>query len=352
MFSVNIPKLLIHTAIVTAVLFAFPLGLPAAAPQGHDPEPDTLTHETGFYYTVQKGDTLWDISRKFFDTPMQWPDLWQHNDQLPNPHWIYPGEKLRLYLKDGVMQVEVVGEMPTGTTGITAPIPTERPYYKYPMIDQVGFIRSPAVAPHGVLFKAKDDKKMISQRDQVYIEPTDDHELLPGQKYTLYRTLTPLGRERKDSDTAYQHYLVGIVEITNQQPDLAVATVVRSFRDIQEGDLLMPYHPKSPKIYLSDNAEGLGGRLLLSEEHHELLGNDMVGFIDKGSQDGVKAGQSYVLYYHERVQETNGIPTRTLPAIEFGSIIVLHTEKATATVLITRSDRDIAPGALFKAAAE
>ena len=33
----------------------------------------TATYQTGFYYTIQKGDTLWDLSQKFSDTPWQWP---------------------------------------------------------------------------------------------------------------------------------------------------------------------------------------------------------------------------------------------------------------------------------------
>ncbi|MEN8690153.1 MAG: LysM domain-containing protein, partial [Desulfobacterales bacterium] len=53
--------------------------------------------ESGIYYTVKKGDTLWDLSRKFADTPYLWPDLWSGNDQIANPHRIYPGQRIQLY---------------------------------------------------------------------------------------------------------------------------------------------------------------------------------------------------------------------------------------------------------------
>ena len=49
---------------------------------------DTVEGETGVYYTIQKGDTLWDLSQRFSDTPFQWPDLWNENRQITNPHQI------------------------------------------------------------------------------------------------------------------------------------------------------------------------------------------------------------------------------------------------------------------------
>src|SRR5512137_992705 len=47
-------------------------------------------------YVIQRGDTLWDLSGKFLDSPWYWPKLWSYNPQIENPHWIYPGNQLRL----------------------------------------------------------------------------------------------------------------------------------------------------------------------------------------------------------------------------------------------------------------
>jgi hypothetical protein len=326
-------------SILTAIIF-FPVRMFAQENK------EIVQQETGFYYTVQKGDTLWDISDRFFDSSWLWPDLWSENRQITNPHWIYPGERIRIFYQKGAQSF--VGKTVSRRQALEKEPQKEALYYYYSPIDKIGFIKKDPVVPLGVIFKVKDDKELISAGDLVFIRSKGDipPSLTAGSKYSVYRTLKPIIDQKTEALIGTQHYLTGIVEITKIEPRFAVARVIQSYRTMEVGNLLMPYKRRSPKIELTQSKKGLNGQLIISEEHENIIGDNDIAFIDKGSRDDVKPGQQYSIYYQEKQRlDTDTKKDVLLTQIVYGTLLVLHTEQTTSTVLITRSDQSINPGA-------
>ena len=119
--------------ILTAFVIVFPSHL-----QAQDTSPalqnrqssigdlEVVETESGIYYTVKKGDTLWDISQRFSNSPYLWPDLWSGNSQIANPHRIYPGERIRLYRRQDVERHSRPVEE-QAPVEVTAPVTEEAP---------------------------------------------------------------------------------------------------------------------------------------------------------------------------------------------------------------------------------
>jgi hypothetical protein len=324
------------------ILLAAPLSLSAA-----EGEP-TVEYQTGFYYTVQKGDTLWDLSQKFSDTPWQWPELWKENNQIANPHRIYPGQRIRLYRRlgtHGYGDGEGGGEhlKKSADDGLKMAKMID---FQYAAIERVGFIRKEPVISHGGIFKVEGRKEMISTGDLVYIRPQENFALMPGKKYTIYRTLKPIVDRQTKKFIGIQHYLAGVVEITIKRPEFVLGRIVAAYRPIKIGDLIMPFQRRLPRLEMNDSPEGLQGQIIESEEHQAMFGESAIAFIDKGAQDGVAPGQLYWIFKQEqyRINPDDKYDV-TLTPVLLGELLVLHTEETTATGMVTDSRNAIHAGA-------
>ena len=303
-------------------------------------------HETGFYYTVQKGDTLWDLSQQFSDSAWLWPEMWRENSQIANPHRIYPGERIRLFRRQGDQKIAAkkVGQPFPEKSSLDDLI-----HYNYTALDRVGFIRKTLVAPHGAIFKVQKTREMIATDDIIYIRPEGGTQLVPGKRYTLFRPLDPIKDRRTNTYIGIQHLLTGVVEITQVQPQYAIGTVIEAYRPIELEDMLMPYYRRLPDVIIKDSPQGLTGRIIDAEDHNVLIGHNMIAFMNKGRKDGVQPGQFYNVYFQvkERIHPKGRTKTLLLP-VDFAELLVIHTEDTTATVIVTNADKEFQPGATFR----
>lgn len=338
-----IPWLFAATVVLTFLVMA------AAASDG---EPSKIELESGIYYTVKKGDTLWDISNRYFNTHWRWPQIWSENQQIMNPNLIFPGERLRLYHQvwDASISPELK-EQPESPSLDQVPVIESR-YYVYSAIHGIGFVKEQPVAVSGQVAQVRADKlfqkTILGQDENIYITPSGNTLLKVGEIYAVYRQPMPV----KDPESknifgvsmniiGFQYYKTGLIRIVESREEYAVAKIEKSFRSIMVNDLLLPYEPLSSKIRLIPGTRDIDGKILMDEEGNEMFGDNAVAYINRGSEDGIQTGQTYAIYDEYTIGSA-------LDAVDFGSLLILHTEATTSTVLILRSDRSIQPPVKFR----
>ncbi len=337
--------------------------------------------ESGVYYTVKKGDTLWDLSKRFNNSAWKWPGMWSDN-KMSNPHLIYPGQKIKLFYRndmerlkklhagmdslknesgktvDAVEPVKMDGGMDTQDSSNTG---LSLPFYRYSKIGGAGFMKEKPSEAHGYIFKVKGpDHLMINKGDEVFIKDMNKKSLVPGAKYYCYQIINPklikkrvaegkklskLDRIVKKTEVGNQHYITGVIQITSLKSGYALGTVIQSYKPIALKDYLIPYTLRSQDITLAPSVEGLSGAIITSEEGESLFGDDKIAFIDKGREDGIKPGQMYNIYYPEEKDAAELIGGKKLfVPVDFASFLVLLAEDHMSTVLITSAYQGVSAG--------
>lgn len=97
----KIRKTIISTMIAALVTSSFAVNADTIKLKLSNDSINHLNEEGIRNYEVKKGDTLWDISERFFKDPMEWINLWRNNNHIKNPHLIYPKDVVKLRLEDG-----------------------------------------------------------------------------------------------------------------------------------------------------------------------------------------------------------------------------------------------------------
>jgi hypothetical protein len=234
------------------------------------------TKETEGLYTIKKGDTLWDISSRFLKDPFLWPKLWERNPYITNPHWIYPGNPVRLTGAEPAKKEEppkAVEERPPVAAKepevkepevekVESPTPPpvekkqeevaevkpevepapveEKPDY-FPEIRSAGFMSYLDYQGIGIILESMEGKNLMAEGDIVYLAMKTSEPILIGNKYTVFRASREIRHPVTERRIGRKYNIIGNVQLIDQHGNFYTAKVIEAFSAILIGDYIQPY---------------------------------------------------------------------------------------------------------------
>ncbi|MCG8551616.1 MAG: LysM peptidoglycan-binding domain-containing protein [Desulfobacterales bacterium] len=328
----------VHEKLFSSLVFLFVVSIFACL-SPLDARESTKTfntdNETGFYYTISKGDTLWDLSQKFYNSQWEWPGLWGMNREIKNPHWIFPGNTIRVYLKPELNTP--APEKPKRTAIET--------WFNYPAIHSTGFIKKEQVPALGTVLREKEGNIMMTVNDVVYISPTGRMPFVTGHRYQIYSTSQVDQKIGPNRYTGIKHLLKADMEIIEVNTQYAAGKIRNAYRDVSSGDLVMDFYPRQPSFEVDEYPDPVDAVLLCSEDKNILVNDYRIAFINKGFEDNIRSGNIYTIKRGKETESVYDVKTGLdIAPVASGRLIVLHTEPASATVMVLSSMQDIHPG--------
>ncbi|MCG8633558.1 MAG: LysM peptidoglycan-binding domain-containing protein [Desulfobacterales bacterium] len=309
-----------------------------------EPQVFDINEDSGFYYTIQKGDTLWDLSQKFYESQWEWPGLWEMNKDIKNPHWIYPGNKIRVYLKPDTRQKFRSAEAAPEQETVQAPQKIT-PTFNYTAIDRIGFIKEEEIDSLGTIIRERDGNLMMSANDIIYIKPAAGSALVPEERYQVFTTEPVNKKFNKKRFKGIKHIIKAEIEVLEATEQYAKALITTSFKDATVGDRIMAFYEREPMLPVQETPPPIDAVIISSEDNTLMVNDYRIAFIDKGKNDDIRPGQMYdVFQTQEKRSAFDGADAIVLDPLNSGRLIVLHTEDISATVMILSSKRDIHPG--------
>ncbi len=271
-----------------------------AAPQASEGVPK-LNANAPESYVVKRGDTLWGIAKVFLRDPWYWPEIWQVNPQVHNPHLIYPGDTLRLVYIDGKPSIVLqrgdgvrveprVRSQPLEGAVTTIPYETVAAFMSKPSVLAEEQIKA---APY--VLATRDTHVVIADGDTVYARGFRSP-AQPGTHYNVVRVGDALRDPDDNRIVGYDGIFTGAGHIT-RGGDPATLIMTESARETEAGDKLfaggidapLDFIPSPPKIKVN-------GRIMAVSDGVSVIGQYQVVVINRGVRDGLAPGNVLAIF--------------------------------------------------------
>lgn len=300
-----------------------------------------LAQESARTYIIKKGDTLWGISERFLKDPYYWPNLWANNPFVSNPHFIYPGQKIKIY--DG--RIEIVPAYPE--KGETPPVPAAETVTAAPEPqDSVtiktrggaeGFVSREELDSAGILIDTVDNRLLMATGDEVFLKIDEPGSVRAGEPFSLFRIAKEVNHPVSGEPLGYQVISLGELQVTKLDGAVATAEIIVAHEEIQRGDRVRPLPPSRSEVSLKRSERELSGYLIAAKGDQVLLGQHDIIYVDLGSEEGLEVGNLLNLSRSRKATELALEDDIQLPDILLGSAVVLETRPHTAAALVLKS---------------
>ena len=324
-------------------------------------------------HTVQRGDTLWDISKLFLNRPWRWPELWGMNlQQIRNPHLIYPGQVLVLIKSDGRARLQIaqpVGGAPTNTVrlsprvrselldnGAIASIPLQ---LIGPFLNEAVVFGSDELALAPRIVATQEGRVLVSRGETAYVRG----DLKGARDFRVFRQAKPLKDPATGEVLGFEAAFVGTAEFARAEesrptadgksvlpvPAKFVMTSVRQEAGV--GDRLSPVPQRDFTAYVPHSPAGaMSGQIITIYGEALTAGQNQIVTINRGSREGIERGHVLALWHDGKLaaDTTEGKKIAIkLPDERVGLLFVFRVFERVSYALILSSVEPVSPGDRF-----
>jgi len=322
-------------------------------------------------YVVVKGDTFWDISKRFLKDPWLWPSVWHINPGISNPHLIYPGDVIVMYIINGKPYITLDGQAGVRPTGNQTPkLPPEiKPGLKVvklsPSARVSGIHKAITTIPMNAIRPFLDRPRVVTEDmldDAPYIVSSYEEHLISGtgnrvyaknmeNTISAYNVVRP-GKPYVDPDSGdtlgYEAIYLADARLVKAAEDDKPATLVvtKALREVLNNDVLIPYEQREEMFQFTPRSPeaNVKGQIIDVFNGVSLIGQHMVVVLNRGEDDGLAPGHVLaVMQKGARVHDSKAFlfSSVDLPDERAGLMMVFKTYKNLSYALIMEANRSM-----------